>query len=40
MKHWYLCKLDINNAFLHGDSKEEIYIEKSSGFVSHEGVLG
>lgn len=30
---WPLCELDINNAFLHEDIEEEIYMEQPSGLV-------
>ena len=34
MRSWPLYRLDIKNAFLHGDLAKEVYMEQPPGFVA------
>ena len=40
MQSWSLYRLDIKNAFLHGDLAEVVYMEQPPGFVAQGGLDG
>ena len=38
-KQWEVHHIDVNSSFLHGDMKEEIYMQQTKGFVTNPSLM-